>query len=282
MLNRRILLTVALSSLALGSPHALQAARLRPPTIFVPSAGAATQTFYVNGQPLAIILSDSLSLMLSMDIDHVAGKDFLRVWAFVQNNSDATIELIPQSQFALKALSIDFELIRLARPQVPTTVLQRLEDERASRQSLAMLGGVIASLGAALSTSNTTGEARTRAFPSGQTYETRFEIQDAKDKLDSKLGHIDSNTRQTIDQIQRLYEGAKVAVSSEMLRRNTLPPHLSANGYLYFDIESAEVIEAPDVRNRKFERPRDQTYVLFVRIPSFPEQRVSFWPSEGE
>lgn len=281
MKSNRIPILLLMATFA-GMPQVTAAARLSPPTVFVPAGKDSIQSFYVNGQPIAISLADSLGLMLALDVDEIAGKDFVRLWAFVQNNSGQTVELIPQSQFVLKALNLDFSLVRTARAQTPTAVLQQIEDEKTTRQSLALLSGAVASLGAALSARNSTGTARTVFAPGHGSATTTLELNDAAEKLNARLGQVGSNTLEAVDRLQRLYEGAKAAVSSEMLRRNTLPPGLSANGCLFFDLETATVVEAPAVRNRKFERPRDQTYVLFVRIPGFSERQISFWPSEGE
>lgn len=260
-----------------------------PLVVFEPNPTDGVSSFYTNGNPVAVKLSDSVSFVLALDLCDIGSKQYVRLWALVRNNSEQTFDLKPQQQFSVKALGDDFSITCNMQPQPSSLLLGRLESEMHWSQAAAMLSGVVSTIAANIDPPSNTSGGFSVVGPDLTQSSGKFQINDAGTKLEARVGGIATRTAGEVHSLGAIYESARTAVSSGILRRNTLAPGLAANGYIYFDFESvAPPIDAPkqrgwagQVRVESAMASR-QTYVVSIAIPGQPPQSVSFWPVEGE
>lgn len=89
-----VLLMPASAALARATPQ-------RKALVFEPAASDSIQSFYFDGQPVALFWGGDLSRITSLSIVEVHGRRYVRVWLYVLNKTDHRIELIPQAQVSL-------------------------------------------------------------------------------------------------------------------------------------------------------------------------------------
>jgi hypothetical protein len=243
--------------------------------VFEPEAQENVRRFYVDGQPTAVVLADSLPLVLEIQPELIDQKHYIRVWAYVLNQSGSAFELVPQSQMSVSVLGEGASVVRTLQPQTPSTMLKTIDDEKHHRMTDAFLAGVAGGIASALSTHDT------QVTLAGGGEAT---VHDAQDKLAARLDRNVDRTAGAMGSLERLYASMKSTASASLLRRNTLDPGMAANGCVYFDygaVESGHGLTADPARTP--DAPlHERGYSVSLVTGVAPPMQVRFVPAAGE
>ena len=217
---------------------------------------------------------------------------FLRVWAYVLNRSDNSLELVPQRQVAVDIVDDNDDATRTLPPQTPSTVLKRIDDEKTSQQAGVVFATILSGIGAALSSKDTRvtniggsishGHVGGLSVGGSSVHVSETTIHDAQDKFAAQLQQNSLGMGQSLADLEAVYEDMKSGVSSGLLRRNTLYSGTSANGYVFFEfgrvhVESGITAFAPEGRSADALR-----YAVTLSIDDALPVRVVFIPVPGE
>jgi len=253
-------------------------ASTEPPTLFEPVSAPGIFTIYSNGTPIASLSTDSLLVLLSLDQTEIAGDSYFRLWVLTQNLSDTVTLLEPSKIFTVNATPKGFgdssntpwwsdtnsyrrEDFAM-RPKSPTEILNEINEEEATHTILTAIGGALE----AASQRNTTVTSNR-----GEEYV----IHDAREKRDA----VNQQTAASLASIANWYDVFKSSVTSGILRKNTLFPGQSVNGYIYFQNN----MRYSDPSQRGFLEcyVGDFNYKVVVQLPDGP-RTVEFRVIEGE
>ncbi len=277
---RRVLLASLSLALLPTLGYASQQVRSDGSIVYEPLVSDRVSRFYTNGRPAAVVLNDSLDAVMSLDAVNVASDTYIRVWCYVRNKSTKTLELMPQDQLSLESYGEGDRLVHLLPPDAPSLVLLRIDVQKEAAQANAFLGGLVSSIGAAVSAAARPHTTTTEI--TGDIHATMITREDNRD-LEAKQNAIQARTEALQASLENLYENLKTSVSSECLRRNTLPPGLSANGYIYFPFGSPTIQYLRGARKVTVRpSPSDLRYRVRMSIPGLAPCVVQFTPVAGE
>ena len=186
--------------------------------IYEPSPTDEIFTFYSNGMPIGSYTADSSFILFSADEIDLFGKPYLRVWLLYENTSNSIYTLEPYNLISIEA-ERKGKLFSKYTAESPTKILSAIEEREAMEQILITIGGALE----AISTEGTTVEGY-----SGTVYK----IHDEKEKRDAIIQRTGYDLLNTAN----WYNIFKNSFSSGVLRKNTVFPNQSVNGYIYFPL----------------------------------------------
>jgi hypothetical protein len=229
-----------------------------PPTIFVPSETASVVSYFRNGIPIASFSEDSSLVVLSLEESDLGNTKYMRLWFLYKNNSMTPYLLEPLKivTLSLKGTKRSYDDIG---PESPTNVLARIDNEKA-------ISLIAQAIGGALSAAST--RPTTLTISSGE----EMVVNDQAEKKEAKMLQTSSSMTTT----SLLYDEFKHSVNAGILRRNTIFPGESVNGYVYFPLP---------LRETGFDRlpitPSKYNYNLKITT-QFGSNVIEFVPGEGE
>ncbi len=189
----------------------------KPPSIFVPHPQADVTYYYRNGMPIVVAKIESSLVCFVLDHSAQLGTTrYIRLWALFQNNSHSNLLFEPLKFFSL-TLHDGRDSLDTVWPESPTKILTRMSNDAATNLILQSIGGTLK----ALSTQPTT-----VTSSSGE----RSQLNDRQEKIDK----ISEQTNASVAGTAALYRAYANSASSGILRRNTILPGESVNGYVYF------------------------------------------------
>ena len=192
-------------------------ATAKPPSIFVPHPQADVTYYYRNGMPIVVAKVESSLVCFVVDPSAQLGSTkYIRLWALFQNNSHSNLLLEPLKFFSL-TLHDGRDSLETILPESPTKILTSMSNDVATNLILQSIGGTLK----ALSTQPTA------VTSSGGE---RLQLNDRQEKIDK----ISEQTNASVTGIAAVYRAYANSASSGILRRNTILPGESVNGYVYF------------------------------------------------
>ncbi len=237
----------------------LSCASTVPVTKYMPQKSKNIFPFFVSGQPIAAVQSEDAFLLLSLEPIILARRPYIRLWLLYQNTSNEPYLLEPLRFSTLRVSSFAWVGSRSSEPESPTRILAHISNEKAAIQIMQAIGGTLQTMAVEPTT------AKTR-FNDGSSATTTFNDQSEKrDRVVDRTINNMTNTALWYDLFQNSF-------SSGILRRNTVFPGQSVNGFIYFPYGWDE----------------DKTlgsmlydYIVALRMPG-GTQNVHFKPIEGE
>lgn len=226
--------------------------------------------------------SGPVALAVSLDLAEIGTRKYIRLWIYARNNSDTTLDLVPQRQVWVQGLGDESQNVAELFPSTPTDILQHIEDEKIQAQSMAFIGGLLASIGNSLSTQDTEADINVQSGASAKRAAITFH--DAPDKVRARQDRLNVRMASSNESMESFYSGLKSAIAVGCLRRNTLDPGASANGYVYFDYGRPQtVIHFAHGRTRVISpTPDELSYTVRLTIGNGPQVQVEFLANEGE
>lgn len=266
----RFMLILAASGILLGCAHTSNIV----PTVFLPSGNKEVQSYYVNGVPIGALVTDSCSMLVSLDAVSVAGSDYLRVWLLYRNDSNQPYLLQPQEFAKIQSWreGEHWEFV----PTLPSKLLDEIDNEKESQQIALAIGGALRSLGAGLSAKDT-------KITSDQLGGGSVTVHDREDKSQARKDIIVRETQTGIQRTANWYDAFKESVNSGILRKNTLFPGQSVNGYIYFLIPKLQekiVINEYDIRWKEIDATDCEHLLQLLTMDGTKE--IKFSPTKGE
>ena len=238
-------------------------ASTKPPIIYLPTQNSEVMSFYRNGLPFGVISTDSSFIIVLLEPTKVAGTKYMRLWLLYKNSSKTPYLLEPLEAVKLRFLGIqsDKKSFDNIAPESPTKILAHIKNEKTVNLIMQTIGGTLKTIST---------EPTTITGPKGE----RWVVNDRDDKVDA----IRAQTMTSMINTAILYDVFMNSVSSGILRRNTIFPGESVNGYLYFPLP--EVIKPYHTRKSSVE-PENYNYRLSVST-QFDSRVIELTPAEGE
>jgi len=268
-----VILVLVLVMLPAGSFAARPA---QPKKIYLPTQTSQITPFYINGVPMGAVESDSAFIMVSLEFVELGSAGYMRLWLLYSNETNLPYLLEPLNSFTLAVTSAKQSCEGIV-PESPTQISSRIDNERARRMILQVIGGALETL----STRPTT-----VTSPSGAVLRI--------DDTDEKIRRTQDRTEARLYNTATYYDVFKGSINAGILRRNTVFPGQSVNGYVYFPLQVSEgVMKCPLYepvpgawrKEVKFKRvkidPIQYKFVLDIKAQHGTE-RVEFMPVEGE
>lgn len=260
MIIRKILRLFLLSAIILGCASTV------PVPKFMPEQGQNVFPFFTKGQPIAAVQSTDGFMLLSMEPTILANRRYIRLWILYQNTSEEPYLLEPKSFVSLTITSISKGKTGTSTPESPTKILADISNEKALSMIMQAIGGTLETMAARPTT------AETRFNDGSSATTTIYDQQEKRDIVADRTANAMANTAMW-------YEIYQNSISDGILRRNTVFPGRSVNGYIYFPF--------PASRKWKYEAnaryPSNVNYFLRVDFDLPGEsQSILFTPIEGE
>ena len=243
-------------------------------TIYLPSQAGRVVPFYVNGVPIGAVASDSTFMMVSLDFVTVGGAGYMRLWLLYENDGRTPLLLEPLSAVTLAVVSPSDSCDGIV-PESPTQLAKRISNEKAKSMILQAIGGALEALSV---------QPTKITSPSGE------EILRVGD-TDEKVARVQDRTDARMRNTATYYDVFKRSVTTGILRRNTVFPGQSVNGYIYFPLHTIwwgelrcplpELVRGrQEYRSIKMDAIHSK-FLLDIR-GSIATERVEFMPAEGE
>lgn len=259
----RLRTILALASVLCLLPSGVYAGSKRP-VIYEPVASANTQSYFGNGEPFAVVTADSSVLMLVVDPAKIGGYKYFRVWLLYYSAAAEPVFLDPGKMVRLISTKIDKNKTEELAPEAPTEILKQISSEAASKEILQVIGGVMAGAGQAMAVQNTT------YTGGGKMSGSSWTVNDRGEKERALLDANAQRTAASLERTQTAYELYSKSVNAGILRRNTVFPGSSVNGYIYF----------PATRSYNA-RSEEYRHVVALSLPH-GDVEVEFNPAPGE
>ncbi len=199
----------------------LSCATTIPETKYMPRESDDVFPFFTKGQPIAAVQSDNAFILLSMERTILANRRYFRLWILYQNISEEPYLLEPLKFTTFTLTSVSENKTGTSNPESPTKILADISNEKALSLIVQAIGGSLQSMAA----NPTTAETRFNDGSSATT--TIYDQQEKKDTIADQTANAMANTAMWYD----LYQNS---ISDGILRRNTIFPGQSVNGFIYF------------------------------------------------
>jgi len=237
----------------------LGCATTTPSKVYLPTNSSEVMSFYRNGVPIGTLTSDSAVAMVSLEPSEVSGVKYMRLWLLYKNTSGSSLLLDP-----LKAVKLSYFSDKKSFPEVgpesPSSILAAIENQKAMDMIAETVGGTLQALSAEPTTvTGSHGEA--------------LKVNDTE----AKRSAIANNTTSTLVSTALMYDMFKNSFNSGILRKNTVFPGESVNGYVYFPLPK-HVSYSNDVI---YIRPEQSTYNLLIETQT-GAKTIEFTPADGE
>ncbi len=219
------------------------------PALYLPQQTDEIKLVYRNGNPFAYGQNDTVSFVVSIEPDMVAGQQYMRVWILLKNNSQSEILLQPEK--IAKILVREKNDIGLLRAVSPNIILKSIDDKKASEQIWQSIGGLLSSV---------TVQPTAVKGSNGTTYTI--------DDTHEKRKEIAKETNAVNNATEIIYDMYKTSVNSGIFKIHTLFPGESINGYIYFGMSRNF--------NSLFRHPEKLFYTVSIQIGKV--KSISFAP----
>lgn len=232
-----------------------------PVTKYMPEKSDDIFPFFSSGQPIAAVGSENAFMLLSLDPDYMAGRPYIRLWMLYQNISDEPYLLEPLQVADLITTRISSGRSKTNDPESPTKILAHISNEKAATMIMQAIGGSLQALAAEPTTATTRLDDGSSAIT---TFNDRSE----------KQGRIADRTAGAMANTSMWYDIYQSSISDGILRRNTVFPGQSVNGYIYIPFPGG--ID-------KYEYFRTMLFRFTVVLHMTEgDQEINFAPIEGE
>jgi hypothetical protein len=175
------------------------------------------QTLYSNGIPITTYNNEDAFLLITAEETYLFQKAYIRLWLLYQNNSESPILLEPFDLVTLNGKYV--EKTFTFYPQSPTEILEAIDEQKNASLILQSISG-------ALKTISTKGTTTTGNDG------TEYKVNDQEEKRDQ----IIQQTQNSLSNTSTWFNIFESSINSGVLRNNTLFPHNSVYGYIYFPL----------------------------------------------
>ena len=237
-----------------------------PEPKFMPEQSQNVFPFFTRGQPIAAIQSANAFMLLSLEPTILADRRYFRLWILYQSTSEEPYLLEPKRFVSLTITSISKGKTGTSTPESPTKILADISNEKALSMIIQAIGGTLQAMAARPTTAET-------RFNDGSSATTT--INDQQEKRDM----VADRTANAMANTAMWYEIYQNSISDGILRRNTVFPGRSVNGFIYFPFPARRKWNEADNENY----PSNVNEFLRVDLDLPGESRnIYFTPIEGE
>jgi hypothetical protein len=237
-----------------------------PVTKYLPEQTENVLPFFTAGQPIAAVETPRSFLLLSLEPTVLANRPYVRLWILYHNISQEPYLLEPLRFTSLTITSISLGRSESSDPESPTKILADISNEKASALIMQAIGGTLQAMAARPTTAVT-------RFDDGSSATTT--VYDETEKQERAV----DRTASAMVNTAMWYEIYQNSVSDGILRRNTVFPGQSVNGYIYFPFPTKERLYRRE--KERYLRSMNYLFTVGMDLPD-DKQSISFTPIEGE
>ncbi len=240
-----------------------------PEAKYMPQAGPGISPFFANGQPIACVEDSSMFMLTALEPALIGENAYIRLWLMYQNKSDSPYLLEPLKLATLSTIRVTDGKGQPVAPTSPTTILAKLSNEEAAR----IIGQVIGGALQAAATEPT--RVRTTTSSVGGVSSSTSTFNDVAEKQQAIADRTSANVTAT----ETWYSLYRSSLNEGILRRNTVFPGQSVNGFIFFPLATGVLGWRENyesfVRSHKYK----QTVALHLQSG---QKILEFMPIEGE
>jgi hypothetical protein len=232
--------------------------------------------FFTSGQPIAAIESDEAFMMLSLEPTHIASRPYIRLWLLYQNTTDTPYLLEPLNFVTLTTTRLSRSKTQSSTPESPTKILAHISNEKAITLIAQAIGGTLQEMSVKPTTSKTIID--DSAIP-GRRLTATTVVNDREEKISD----VRDRTSQAMWDTAIWYDVYENSINKGILRRNTVFPGQSVNGFIYFPFPLPRDAETagPFRDTGDYYRTMDYMHVVAIGLES-ETLNIEFLPIEGE
>lgn len=252
---------------------ALGCASSVPETKYLPNEAPNVSPFFSNGQPLAALQTDEAFLLLSLEPAVLGDANYMRMWLLYRNTSDTPYLLEPLKFATLTTTQISNQKSAAVLPESPTAILADISNEAAAALIVQAVGGALQAATVQPTRTSTHGTVQSNSGTAQFLATT-----EANDLAEKRARALD-RTSEALTSTSAWYDFYTTSLNQGILRRNTVFPKQSVNGYIYFPLPDGAV-RWRDRGGRYFQSKR---YMHDIECRLLSGARVvRFLPIEGE
>ena len=269
MCIRNTVLAIVLFSFFVGC-----ASTVVPVTKYNPEPQQNVFPFFTKGQPIAAVQIQDAFMLMALEPTRLG---YIRLWVLYQNTSDEPYLLEPLKLASLTTTRISKHKSESCSAESPTKILKYISDEKAVLMIVQTIGGALQAMAVAPSTTSTHGYVN-----SGSSISSFSATTTVNDELE-KRANVFSRTAEAMMNTAMWYDIYKRSVSNGLLRKNTVFPGQSVNGYIYFPFPS-NLTSRTTWRSeayKRYIRSMDYMHVVSINTATGIES-IKFMPIEGE
>jgi len=175
--------------------------------------------FFQNGIPIGSLTSQEQLILFSVDEVRMFRMPYLRVWLLYENKSTSPNLIEPFKMVTVAAEDKKGNKVNNYLAESPTKILNEIDEQAAVTKILQTIGGALEVMS-------------TQATKIKSNTGNEFIVNDANEK---RIAIMKQN-KADIDDTALWYETFKQSINSGVLRKNTVFPGQSVNGYIYFPL----------------------------------------------
>jgi hypothetical protein len=206
---------------------AVASAGVRAPVIYAPVATNRAACVWLGGRAIASFELDSTAVWLILDSDVIASTTYIRLWCMSLNRSQRTYLIEPRAAFAVTVQDPKTRADVCMQPESPQFILTRISSEKTAAFIMTAIGGALRAVSAGMTEP-------TRVTGTGAMAGSGYVVNDAQEKAEVRMDRAVNRTTAEWAGTANWYDTFAGSVNEVVLRKNTMFPGKSVNGYVYF------------------------------------------------
>ncbi len=247
-----------------------------PKTIYLPKLGPSVFGYFAKGQPIAAVKSDGAFVLTALE-PIVIGRTYMRLWVMYRNDSEVPYLMEPGGFVRMTTTRLADKQSKSCQPTRPSKILAQISDEAAIAMISQTIGGALQAASVQPTTATTHGSVTS----GGQS--ASFDSTTVVNDQSAKVARVSDQTSASLAATATWYDAYKRSVDQGVLRRHTIFPGQSVNGYIYFTLPDG--ILHPNDRSRfdpsVFLASKEYAQAIEFNLPG-GAQTVTFTPIPGE
>lgn len=248
-----------------------------PVTKYCPEPQQNVFSFFADGQPIAAVQTQDAFLLMFLDPTMLGNMSYMRLWILYQNTSSQPYLLEPLKFASLMTTRISKNRSESCVAESPTKILKHISDEKAALMIAQAIGGALLAMTVRPTTTTTHGYVN--SGPTTSSFSVVTTANDGAQKRDA----ASSQTAEAIANTAMWYDVYQRSVSKGILRKNTVFPGQSVNGYIYFPSPHKMTGRTPSRSGayKRYIRSMDYMHVIAITAITGIES-IKFMPIAGE
>lgn len=207
-------------------------------------------SYFANGLPVASVSEGDKRILVTLEETELFSKKYVRAWVLVENRSDKPYLLEPASVFKLLGVKDSLNRFEFS-PEAPSKILEAVDNKAASDMIFTVIGGTLRSIAAE----------DTKVTGSNGTV---YSVNDREEKQN----RIWDETGERLKNKAEMYDTFISSFNAGVLRKNTVFPGKSVNGYVYFPVFRADQDSNVWIKEGRYFDIRDLSFSFKINMDS--------------
>lgn len=198
--------------------------------IYLPTEKEGVFSYFINGLPFGCYSNDtSENVIFCMDETGFSGNKYYRLWILYQSNLTEHYLFDPLKSVFVQLKRYDGSNIKFY-PESPSKILSDIENTKQEEIIIQTIGYAFKSVAINLKETNTEITETSNINIDRKTYM----YNDKNEKIESKMETNSAIYYNNVNNINNWYSLFQSSINNGLLKKNTVFPNYSINGYIYF------------------------------------------------